>query len=71
MGRYGLLHLYLHLAVGGVDVVELLLAAFPQVAFLLGIQIFVEVEQRSLSAQLQPEVVEARIAEVGRRLVLL
>ena len=32
-----LLHLYLHVAVGGIDIVKLLHSACPEVAFLLGV----------------------------------
>ena len=37
MCRNGLFHLYLHIAVGGVHIVELLLPAGTKIAFLLGI----------------------------------
>ena len=67
MGRYRLLHLYLHLAVGRVHVVKLLLAAGSEVGLLLCIKTFVQVEQRTLAAQEQPEGIEPCILVVALR----
>ena len=50
MQRHGLFHLCLHHTVTRIDVVELPLAALPRVVFLLGIKIFVNVEQFTLAA---------------------
>ena len=66
MFRHGLLHLHLHLAVARVHIVELLLAAGPQVEFLFGVEQFVEVEEAPLPAEEEPQVVEPGIAVVGR-----
>ena len=58
VGRY-LLHLYLHVAVARVDIIELLLATLPQVQFLLGIQIFRDVhDSLAAAADEQSEFVE-------------
>ena len=62
----GCLHLDLHLPVFGVDIVEHLLAAAAGVALDIGIEILVDVEQLCLLRQLQPQVVESRVAEVAR-----
>ena len=66
MSRYGTLHLHLHLAVGGIHVVELPLTTGAQVDFLFRVQELVQVEQLALPTQEEPKVVEPRIPIVGR-----
>ena len=61
VGGGGLLHLYLHVAVGRVHVVKLLHAAGPRVLFHLGVEVLVQVQQLALAAQVEPEVVESGI----------
>ena len=65
MRRDGFFHLHLHLTVARVDIVELLLAACAGVALLLCIEIFVEMEDGTVSAYEQAQVVQAGIHVVG------
>ena len=55
-----LLHLYLHLTVAWVHIVELFLSTCPEVEFLFGIQVFVQVQEGSLAADEEAQVVDAR-----------
>ena len=64
-----LLHLYLHLAVARVDVVELALAALARVGLHLRVQILVKMENLRLAAYVQAQVVEARPLVVGEMLL--
>ena len=59
MGRSCMLHLYLHLAVTGVHIVELLHTRGPQVGFLFGIQTLVDMEQLTLTTQKQAQGIES------------
>ena len=65
VGRGGLLHLHLHLAVARIDIVELLDAGGPRVELLFGVQRLVQMQQLSLTAQEQAQGVEAGILIVG------
>ena len=56
-----LLHLYLHVAVGRVHVVELLDTRCPGVVLNLCVEILVQVEQFALTAQEEAQVVESTI----------
>ncbi len=69
MRSNGLLHLYLHVAVGRIHIVKLLHTAGTQIGLFLGIQILVDVEQPPHPAQIQTQVVESGIAVVGRRVL--
>ena len=60
-----LLHLHLHVAVAGVDIVELLFSASTGVEFLLGVEIFVEVHQRTSPAEPQPQFIVSGEGPVG------
>ena len=61
MGRGSRFHLYLHLAVGRVHVVELLHAAGAEVALFLGVEEFIQVKQAALATQEQAQSIEAGI----------
>ena len=61
MGRAGLFHLHLHLAIGRIHVVELFFTRGPQVGLFFRIKILVEVEQPPLTTQEQAQVVESGI----------
>ena len=65
MGRTGLFHLYLHVAVGGIHIVKLLHTRSSQVGLLLGIQVFVQVQDTSLATQEEAQVVESGILIVA------
>jgi len=65
MGRTGLFHLYLHVAVGGIHIVKLFHTRSPQVSLLLGIQVFIQVQDTSLTAQEEAQVVESGILIVA------
>ena len=67
MGRNGLFHLYLYVAVLRVDIVKLLLAAGAQVGFLLGVERLVQVQQRALTAQEEAQGVESGVFVVALR----
>ena len=67
--RCHLFHLYLHLAVARVDVVELALAALARVGLHLRVQILVKMENLRLAAYVQAQVVEARPLVVGEMLL--
>ena len=64
MGCRHLLHLYLYLAVAGIDIVELLDARCTCVEFHLGIERLVQVQQQSFAAQEQAQGVESGILVV-------
>ena len=59
MGSACLFHLYLHLAVGWVHIVELLLTRGTQVVLFFRIQVFVEMKQGSFPTEEQAQVIEA------------
>ena len=63
--RASLFHLYLHLSVARVHIVELLLAALSVVEFIFCIEEFIEMENLSHAAQVETEVVETRILIVS------
>ena len=65
VSRTGLFHLYLHLTISRINIVELFLARCTEIGFLLRIQIFVQVEDLSLTAQEQTQVVESGILIVA------
>ena len=65
MGRTGLFHLHLDLAIGRIHVVELLFTRNTEVGFLFGVEILVEVEQSSLTAQEETQVIETGILIVA------
>ena len=65
MAGADLLHLHLHLAVGRIDVVELLLARGPQVGLLLAVEALVQMEQLALPTQVETQIVESAEAPVG------
>ena len=65
MGRTGLFHLYLHLAVSGIDVVELLFPRGTEVAFFLGVQVFVQMEYAAFAAQEEAQGIKAGILIVA------
>ena len=50
MSRSHMLHLYLHLTVGGIDIVKLLHSTRPEVSLFLGVKIFVYMQYIALSA---------------------
>ena len=56
-----LLHLNLNITIGGVHIVELLLAGGTHIALHLGIEQFIQVQQFSLATQIQAQVVESTI----------
>ena len=58
MGRAGLLHLHLSVAVARVNIVKLLLPAQPGIALHLGIEILVHVDGQHAPAQEEAQVVE-------------
>ena len=64
-----LLHLYLHLSVARVHIVELFLAALSVVEFIFCIEEFIEMENLAHTAQIETQIVETRILIV--RSVLL
>ena len=53
-----LLHLYLHLSVARVHIIELLLATLSGVKFVLGIEKLIEMEDFAYTAQIKTEIVE-------------
>ena len=61
MGRSGMFHLDLHLAVSWIHIVELLDTRCPEVGLFLRIQAFVDVEDAALAAQEEAQGIEARI----------
>ena len=65
VSRGSLFHLYLHLAVAGVHVVELLFATLARVHLLLGVEVFVEMNHLALTAHEEPHVVDGSVAIVG------
>ena len=65
MLRASLFHLYLHLSVARVHIVELLLAALSVVEFIFCIEEFIEMEDLSHATQVETEVVETRILIVS------
>ena len=65
MLRASLFHLYLHLSVARVHIVELLLAALSVVEFIFCIEEFIEMENLSHATQVETEVVETRILIVS------
>ena len=60
-----LFHLYLHLAVGRVHIVELLLARGSHVALYFSIKQLVQMEQLTLTTQIKPQVIESTIYIMG------
>ena len=65
MGRGSQFHLYLHLAIGGVDVVELFDARGTGVEFFLSIEALVDVENLSVATQEEAQGIEARMVVIG------
>ena len=65
MRRTGLFHLYLHLAVRRIHIIKLFHTRSSQVSLLLGIQVFVQVQDTSLTAQEQSQVVKPGILIVA------
>ena len=65
MGRTGLLHLDLHLAIGWINVIKLFLTRSAKIEFLFGIEIFIQMKEATLATQEQTEIVETSIAIVG------
>ena len=59
-----MLHFELHLTVTGIHVVELLDAGGPEVGLLLGVEVFIQMEQLSLPAQEKPQGIESCILVV-------
>ena len=58
--RY-LFHLYLHLAIAGIHIVELLDAGGTGVLFFLGIELLVDMEELPVTTEEEPEVIKAGI----------
>ena len=69
--RHDLLHLHLHVAVARIDIVKLSFAFCAHGLLLLRVEVFVEVEDRALPAQLQTQVVPATIQPVGAEVATL
>ena len=65
MGRGGLFHLYLYLAVGGIHVVELLHTRGACIQLFLSVELLVDVEDLSVAAQEEAEGIEARMMIIG------
>ena len=65
MRRTSLFHLYLHIAVGRIHIVELLHARSPEVGLLFCVQIFIQMKQHTLAAQEQAQVIESGILIVA------
>ena len=63
--RHDLLHLHLHVAVARIDIVKLSFAFCAHGLLLLRVEVFVDVEDRALPAQLQTQVVPATIQPVA------
>ena len=64
MGCGGILHLYLHLAIAGIHIVELLHARGPCVGLLFGIELLVDMEDLSVTAQKESQGIEACMAVI-------
>ena len=59
--RHGFLHLDLHTAVLGIDIVKQLLPGLPCIQFHIIVQVLVDMFQRTFLADFQPQVIESRI----------
>ena len=61
MGRGGMFHLDLYVAVGGIHIVELFLTRGPQVGLFFRVQAFVDVEDAPLTTQEETQGIESGI----------
>ena len=67
MVRTGPFVFQLYFAVGGIDVVELFFSALAQIAFCLGVEVFLQVDDTSCASQKKAQGVEGGISVARRR----